>query len=141
MTMKISTALATSMLQAASAAISAGAGPPRIGVYSGTQPASADEPVSSQIELVSFLLVAPVFGVPIEVDSGVQIEANPIDSANAAASGTASWFRVYDGDENAHLQGSVSLEGQGGDMIVGATVVVSGAPVTVSSLTVRQRTS
>lgn len=99
-------------------------------IYNGSQPASADTAVSSQTMLASLALSATAFG---NAAAGVAT-ANAITSATAAASGTASWFRVFKSDgTTAVFDGSVDTTGA--DLNLNATAIASGATVAVSSLT------
>lgn len=141
MTIRISSGLATVMVLQVPETLESGPNAARLAIYGGTAPASVDTPISTEPELVVFDLVAPIFGEPVETDEGVQLIANPISESTATDTGTAKFFRLYDGEGLAHVQGTVSIAGQGGDAIVGSTAVVAGTSILVASLTVRQRTS
>lgn len=141
MTIRISSALAVLMVSQISQVLQAGPNAARLAIYDGTIPASADIPISEEPELVSFDLLSPVFGEPVETENGVELVAEEIGESAATETGTAKFFRLYDGEGVAHVQGTVSTAGQGGDAIVNSTAVVSGTSIIVASLTVRQRTS
>jgi hypothetical protein len=93
-------------------AVDAGSGPATLAIYSGKQPASADEPiwidpVWGQTLLVKFTLGRPAFSAPF---NGV-VGANPMGQSEALASGVASWARVSDGAGNAILDVDVGEKG------------------------------
>lgn len=56
-------------------------------------------------------------------------------SANAAASGTAGYFRLYDSSANCHMQGTVTATGGGGDMTLDNTSINSGQQVNITGFT------
>ena len=59
-----------------------------------------------------------------------------VDSA-ADASGTAGHFRIYASDgTTAHMQGSVTMTGGGGDMTLDNTNVAVGQQITVNTFTI-----
>ena len=63
--------------------------------YDGTQPATADDPITTQNQLCELLFGSPAFGAA----SGGTIMANPITAdPDADNTGTATWFRVYESD-------------------------------------------
>lgn len=78
-------------------------------IYDGTQPASPDVPVTTQVLLAELRLGIPAFAA---ASNGI-IVANPITSdISADASGTASWFRVFGADGTSPVwDGSVGLAG------------------------------
>lgn len=56
--------------------------------------------------------------------------------ASADASGTAAHFRVYASDgTTAHIQGTVTVTGGGGDLQLDSTSITSGQSVTVTAFT------
>lgn len=64
-------------------------------MYDGTQPATADDPITDQVQLCELLLGNPAFGAA----SGGTITANPITAdPDADDTGNAAWFRVYESD-------------------------------------------
>lgn len=54
-------------------------------------------------------------------------------SGSASGTGTAQSYRVYDSGAVCHLQGSCSLAGGGGDMILDNTNIQSGQVITVNA--------
>lgn len=67
---------------------------------------------------------------------GTKALAGTWQDASADASGTVAHFRIYASDgTTAHLQGTVTLTGGGGDMTLDAVAVTSGQQVTITSFT------
>lgn len=106
-------------------------------VYSGTRPATADTALSGNTALISFTLPNPSFGAPSPVSSGAQATANAITAVAAGATGTAQFFRIYDGTGatgTVILDGSVTDTTGNGDLKLSTVNVVSGINVSVVSL-------
>lgn len=99
-------------------------------IYDGTQPASPDTAITSQVKLAEL----PCSATFAAGASGGVLTANSITSANAVASGTASWFRLKTSGGTAHVDGTVGTSGT--DAIIDNTTIVSGQPVNCTSLTV-----
>lgn len=101
-----------------------------IDILDGTQPATGDTAIGSQVVLVSLRLGTPAFP---SAAAGV-LTANAITAGTASASGNAAWCRVYKTDHSTPLfDGSV---GTGTDNLVLPTVVITaGQSVTCSSFT------
>lgn len=99
-------------------------------IYDGTQPASPDTAITTQTKLAE-LTCSSTFAAGA---SGGVLTANTITSANAVASGTASWFRLTTSGGTAHVDGTVGTSGT--DAIIDNTTTVSGQPVNCTSLTV-----
>lgn len=58
------------------------------------------------------------------------------EDTSADATGTAAHFRIYASDgTTAHIQGSVTATGGGGDMTLDSTSITSGQTVTITSFT------
>jgi len=68
--------------------------------------------------------------------SGTKALAGSWADASADATGTAAHFRIYASDgTTAHIQGTVTATGGGGDMTLDNTSIASGQSVTVTSFT------
>jgi hypothetical protein len=100
-------------------------------IYNGAQPASPDTAVGAQVKLAELMCNAAAFAAA--ASAGV-LTANAISSANALASGTASWFRLVKSDGTAVMDGTVGTSGA--DLIIDNTSINSGQSVSVTSLTV-----
>jgi hypothetical protein len=98
-------------------------------IYDGTPPASANAALSAN-NLLANLPLSGTFAAGAA--SGV-LTANAITNANAAATGTASFFRLIKTDGTTVVaQGSVGVSAS--DLNLNTTAIVSGGPVAVSSL-------
>lgn len=99
-------------------------------LYTATQPANANTAVSGQTLLVTLGLSATAFGGAV---AGV-LTANTISPGNNAATGTATWFRVYKSDgTTAVFDGSVGTTGC--NLNMNSNVLQSGAQTTVTAFT------
>lgn len=113
--------------------IDAGSGAGKLRIYDGTQAATADTAIGAQTLLAELTFGDPAFG---NAANGVAT-ANAITSDSSAnATGTATWFRVLDSDNNVIFDGSVGTSSA--DLILNTTSIVAGAAVSVSSLTYTQ---
>lgn len=103
-----------------------------VDVMDGAQPATGDTAITTQVVLASLRLNATAFG---SASNGV-ITANAITSGVAVASGTASWFRVYQSDHTTALwDGNCGVTGSTSNLELSTTTIVSGQTVAASSLT------
>lgn len=69
--------------------------------------------------------------------AGVKALLGTWQDTSADATGTAAHFRIHDSTATTcHIQGSVSLSGGGGDMIVDNTSFVAGQTFTVSTFSI-----
>lgn len=109
-------------------------------IYDGTEPATPETVLDIQMALAIFALPKPAFVPSIKNGSDAFAEANPVDSVLAIESGTASWFRLVDGDGVAVLQGSVTDTTGTGDVKVSSTSILTGVEVSVLALTYTQPT-
>lgn len=101
-----------------------------IDILDGTQPATGNTAIGSQVVLVSLRLNTTAFGA---ASNGV-ITANAITAGTAGAGGTASWFRVYKADHTTPLwDGSVGTTDA--NLILPTTTITAGQEVTASSFT------
>lgn len=69
--------------------------------------------------------------------SGSKAKSGTWQDASADATGTAAHFRIYASDgTTAHIQGTVTVTGGGGDLTLDSTSITSGQVVTVSTFTI-----
>jgi hypothetical protein len=126
---KISNTSANAAANAVAALCNSG----KLRVYSGTQPADANTALSGNTLLAELAFGSTAFG---SASAGVAT-ANAITSATAGNTGTATFFRVVESDGS-----TVVFDGSAGtasaDLVLGTTSIVSGATVSVSSLTYTQ---
>jgi hypothetical protein len=71
--------------------------------------------------------------------NGVKALSGTWQDLQADATGTAGHFRVYASDgTTAHIQGSISMTGDGGDMTLDNTSIAVGQQITVTSFTLTE---
>jgi hypothetical protein len=109
--------------------IDAGAGAGTLKIYTGAQPADADDAESGTL-LVTVTLGDPAYGAAAAGTAA--LSGTP--SGTAVAAGTAGWFRVEDSTGANVFDGSVTATGGGGDLELDNTSIAVGQTVTVSSL-------
>lgn len=129
MATRISTASRNAAADAIVDLLDAGAGAGKLRIYSGSQPASADDAVSGTL-LAEFTLSDPAFGA---ASAGVATAA-AIASTTGLAAGTAGWFRAVDSTGTGRWDGSVGTSGQ--DLNLNTTTVSVGVTVSVTAWTV-----
>lgn len=101
----------------------------KLKIYDGTKPAGPGTAVTTQTLLAELALSATAGTV-----SGGVLTYNAITTdASANASGTASWFRITTSADVAVYDGTVGTSGS--DLNLNTTSIVSGGPVSVTSLT------
>lgn len=105
---------------------------PTLKVYTGTQPASAEDAATGTLLVTFSLDGTAAFGAS---SSGVAtLDVVPAISAVAGAAGTAGWFRAADSTDTNRIDGSV---GQGsGDLSLDNTTIANGQTVNLVSWTV-----
>lgn len=134
--MALNTQLADATVNAQASALSTLCNSGLIRVYDGTQPATADTAITSQVLGVTLTMNATAFGAP---SSGV-LAANAITGGTAVASITPTWARILKSDGTTVVM-DVSAGAAGANLTIGA--FTSGTNVTCSSFThdVRNSTS
>ena len=101
-----------------------------INIYQGTQPANANTAISTQTLLVS-LPIAGSFGT----DSSGTITIGAVTSAQAVATGTAQFFRIFKSDgTTVVMDGSVGTTDA--DMILNTTAIANTQTVVINSGTI-----
>ena len=128
MALKFSTALRNSRADAISTATGNGG---ILRIYDGTRPANVGTAVTSQVVLAELTCGSP-FGPG--ASSGV-LTANAItQDSSANATGTASWFRLFQSNgTTAVTDGDGTATGGGGDLTLNTVSIVTGGPVQVTS--------
>ena len=137
MALQISNVAARTGLNAITALLNAG-GAGLLRVYSGTKPTDSDTAQSDNTVLISFTLNATAFANAVDANPDATALANAIADVSASATGTATFFRLLNNAGTCVAQGTVTATGGGGDCTLTTTSVVSGAPCSVTSLTLRQ---
>lgn len=129
MAIKQTTAVRNAQLDALNTQIGASA---RLRIYNGTRPANANTAITSQTMLVELTCNATAFAAAA---SGGVLTANAISNGTAAATGTASWFRLWQSNgTTAIMDGDVSTSGA--DVNLNNTSIATGQTVSVTSFTV-----
>lgn len=106
----------------------AGAAAGKLRIFTGAQPASANDAASGTL-LAEVVLPDPAF-----VSGGVGVNTlNDPASVNATAAGVAGWFRILDSDNNTVLDGSVGASGSGADLILSNTNIAVGQSVDIAA--------
>lgn len=136
MTIRLSTAVASDMADAVTAAVDAGAAAGTLKVYTGSKPATVETAASGTL-LATFTLTDPAAAAAA---AGVAtLDFDPDLSATVAANGTAGWFRIADSDGNGVLDGDVSTTGA--DLNFSSVAWTSGGTVELSTGTITQPTA
>lgn len=110
----------------------------KVVIYSGTEPATADTAITTQTVLVTFTQAAGqnMFGA---ASNGVITLANTPLTQAAAATGTASFFRITTSAGTVVLQGTVGTSGA--QLNLNTVSITSGVNVTITSGTVTMPTT
>ena len=132
MVTRISISARNAAVDGIAALLDASASVGSIEIRSGAQPATPATAASGTL-LGTLTLSDPAFGTA----SNGTATANAInDDSNADASGTAGWFRAYDGNSNAVIDGSITGTGGDGDLELDDTNIVAGGVISVTSWTI-----
>lgn len=124
-----STDVRNARLQVVADAVDGGSGAGKLRIYDGSRPATGGTVTNL---LVEFALPSP-FEDSI---SGGVLTADAISSATASGTGTATWFRIIDGDGTFVLDGDAGGTGSGKELELSSTSISSGQTVTIDSLTI-----
>lgn len=94
------------------------------------------KPASPQAVATGTLLATNNFSLPAFGNfSNGQALANPIaDDTDVDATGVCGWFRIYDRDNGAVIDGDVTVTGGGGDIEFDNIDFIKGGTVTITSL-------
>lgn len=114
----------------------------KLEIYNGSQPTDANTALGAQTLLSTLTFGTTAFATSTASGSAgskvVTATANTITSdTNAAATGTASWFRAYKSDGTTPvMDGSAGTSGY--DLNLNTTSIVAGATVSCTSFTITQ---
>lgn len=138
MAVRISTNARNAAANAIAGVVDGGAGPGKLRIYTGTQPATPATAPSGTL-LAEFTLSDPSFAAAVA--GAAAIDTTPALTVTGANNGTAGWFRMLDSTEAAGiglgvLDGSVTATGGGGDLTMNSTTISSGVNVTISAGTI-----
>lgn len=127
--LRISNTARDDILKAIRDLIDAGSGAGLLRIYDGTQPAGPDTAVTDQNLLAQLTLGDPSADDP---STPGELEFNAITRDETAdASGTATWARVLDSDQNAVFDCNVGEDDE--TLVLNTASIVAGGPVEVSS--------
>ncbi len=130
--MRVADGTRNAIANAIIAAIDAGAGPGTIKFYTGTQPADADDAVTSQTLLAILTFSDP--SAPAASAGKITFSVITEDSS-ADATGTATWARIEDSDGSNVFDCNVTATGGDGAIELNTVSIVTGGPVRISSFT------
>jgi len=134
---KISNAAAIAAANSITALIDGGAGPGKLQIYDGAQPADPGVAVSTQVLLAELTLSDPSFGAAVDGNPGGLATANAVlDDTSANATGIASWFRVIDSNLLAVIDGSAGVAADTPDLTLDNKNIQVGATVKVTTWTI-----
>lgn len=126
------TAVKNSILTPLKDAIDAGSGSGTIKLYTGTQPTTAADAVTTQT-----LLGTLTFSDPCgTVATGALTMGDITQDSSADADGTARWARIADSDGDTVMDVDVSVTGAGGALQMNTTSIVAGGPILISSFVI-----
>ena len=132
----MATRLATATRNAACDAVvdllDAGPAGGTIAIYTGTQPATANDAVAGTL-LATITMADTAFGA---TSAGVATLAGTPLSAVAGASGTAGWARLSDSAGATVIDLSVTATGGGGQIELATVTISSGVTVQITSGTI-----
>lgn len=109
-----------------------GTGAGYIEIRTGSQPATGDAAATGTL-LGTLTCSDPAFGA---ASSGTATASAITSDTSADATGTAGWFRAYDSDANAVLDGDITVTSGGGDLELDDVSIVAGGTIAISSWTV-----
>ena len=125
-------AVKNSALDAIKTAIDAGAGAGTIKIYTGTQPTSPADAITTQT-----LLGTLTFSDPCGTSASGTLTMSAITQDSAAdATGTATWARIADSTGATVCDVDVTATGGGGTLQFNTTSFVIGGPILISAFTI-----
>lgn len=125
MALRLSTATVNAKCDAAVDRLDGGPAAGTVKVYSGSQPASANDAATGTL-LATFTLADPAFSA---ASSGVATLLGTPRTTTGASAGTAGWFRAADSTGATVFDGSITVTGGGGQLTLNTTTVSVGVAV------------
>ncbi len=129
MAIKYDTTTRNAMLDALNTRIGTSA---KVRIYNGTRPANVGTAITSQTMLVELTGNATAFAAAA---SGGVLTANAISNGTAAATGTASWCRVFQSNGTTAIA-DADVSTAGADLNLNNTSIATGQTVSVTSFTI-----
>ena len=131
---KISNAAAKAACDAVVDLLDGGSGAGYIEIRTGSPPSNVDDAATGTL-LATLPLSDPAFGSAADANPGGIATASAITSDSSAdATGTAGWFRGFDSNAVAVIQGTVGTSDA--DLILASTSITTGNTVSITSWTV-----
>lgn len=132
MTTRINTAQRNAACDAIVDSLDAGSGAGYIQVRTGSQPATVGTAATGTL-LATLTLSDPAFGA---ASSGVATAAAVGSDVSVDATGTPGWFRGFDSNNAAVIDGAVTISGGGGDMTFDTVTWIAGGTAALTAWTV-----
>jgi hypothetical protein len=136
MPIKIATAVAIAGCNAAVDLIDLDGTANKLNIYSGAAPATPDDALAGNTLLIEFDLPDPSFGDAVDANNGGTATLNAVTPTTALATGTASFFRILDGDGTPLIQGDVTDTAGSGSLKLSSVAVIQDIDVSVVSMTI-----
>lgn len=107
--------------------------PAQIIIWSGSAPATIEDAVTTGNAIMATLdLATPAFGPAMVIGNAAEALLAQTETAAASQTGEASFFRAYDHDGVAVMQGSVGPEGDtDADLTINQISVLAGADIDI----------
>lgn len=102
-------------------------------IYTGTQPADADDAPTGTL-LATFTLSDPAFAAAVA--GSAALDVTPPVTTTGAAAGTAGYFLIEDSNGLNILMGNITATGGGGDITLDNTSIAVDQTVNLTSLSV-----
>ncbi len=131
--LSISQAAAKAMCDALVDLVDGGAGAGTLDIRSGTRPATTDTAVTGTL-LAHLVMSDPAFGNATTASPSVATASAITSDSSADNTGTATWFRIFDSNGTAIMDGNVGTSGE--DLNLNTVSIVAGAVVSISAGTI-----
>lgn len=105
-------------------------------IYSGTAPADADTALSGNTLLAAAELSNPAFGSATDANPGATVTCSGLPKSDSSidATGTATFYRIFDRNNVCRFQGTVGTSGT--NMIVNSVAFQAAATFTITAWTI-----
>lgn len=129
---KISTAARNAACDAVVDLIDGGSGAGYVRIYTGSPPTNVSDSPSGTL-LGTLTCSDPAFG---SSSNGIATAQSVTSDSSADATGTAGWYRVFDSNGVAIMQGTAGNAASSSDMTLANAAIVSGGTISITSWTV-----
>lgn len=134
MVLSISDTRALARANAEALEVDGGTGNGYLRIYGGTPPADVTVSLSGQPVLCDVVLNDPAYDAASMVgdEAIATISTTPsVPTGTVSQTGTATFYRIFDGDDIVLRQGSISAVGNGGDLELDDTTLTADQPVRI----------